>query len=341
MALLGLPKRHLASPRARKRARELGVVLPEIRGRGPEGRIIEKDVVEHSRFLSQRPTTKETNKQPLLTPLATKWLSYNHVSLESIEPFIQNVNKYRSSLEDIEEAFKKSSINLNIQNYKSILPLNPMRRTIAKTVSESAHTHTHVTLNMQVNMAQVKEYRKSVAKQLTYTDIFIKVVAKSLRKFPLLNATYTDDGIVIHPDVNVGIAVALDDGLVVPVVRNADCKSINEISEIRRDLIYKAKSNRLSVDDMSSGTFTISNLGMYDVDIFTPIINGKESAILGVGRIRDGVIVDHGAIRIVPLMNLSLSFDHRAMDGAPAAQFLKSIKDSLEETLLIYEECKK
>jgi len=168
--------------------------------------------------------------------------------------------------------------------------------------------------------------------RFSYNDILVKMAATALRSYPLLNSSITDDSFIIHDRVNIGVAVALEEGLIVPVVRDADRKGLKAITVETKGLIAKAKSNTLLPDEMSGATFTISNLGGYDIDGFTPVINLPEAAILGVGRIvRKPIVNENDEIVPASMMVLSLSFDHRVVDGATAAEFLKKLKGYLED----------
>jgi pyruvate dehydrogenase E2 component (dihydrolipoamide acetyltransferase) len=164
----------------------------------------------------------------------------------------------------------------------------------------------------------------------TYTDIFVKVVADLLGAHPLLNSTLEEDLIKVIEEINIGVAVAAETGLIVPVVKDADKKKVSEISAALRALVDKSKTGGLGMDDVMGGTFTITNLGRYDVDAFTPIINPPQAAILGVGRIVERPTVRDGKVVVGPTLVLSLTFDHRVMDGHVAATFLKALKQALE-----------
>jgi len=170
---------------------------------------------------------------------------------------------------------------------------------------------------------------------VSFNDILVKAVTKALRKYPELNSTLEEDQIKIFEDVHMGVAVSLEKGLIVPVIRNTDKKSIVEIALAARKLFEKARKDALSLHEVTGGTFTITNLGMYGVEISTPIINPPQSAILGVGKITEKPVVVDRQITIRSIMPLSLSFDHRVVDGALAAQFLQELKQILEKPLLM------
>ncbi len=168
---------------------------------------------------------------------------------------------------------------------------------------------------------------------VTFTDLLVKVVAAALREHPRLNASCNGGTITLNNEVHVGLAVATDDGLVVPVIHNADSLNVRAIAEQRQALVDRAQANRLRPEDIRGGTFTISNLGMYGVDVFNAIINAPQVAILAVGRIIERVIPVDGQPSVQPMMALTLSCDHRAVDGARGAQFLAMVADGIEEPL--------
>jgi pyruvate dehydrogenase E2 component (dihydrolipoamide acetyltransferase) len=261
-------ERVLASPAAKRLAKELLVDLTHVRGTGPEGRIVEDDVRLYSEQSSAKPKVSE------------------------------------------------------------IVPMAGIRKTTAERLAFSARTAPHSTIVMEVDMSDAARIHKET--QLSYTEMLVKAVATALREHKIMNATLEGERIIIFEDVNVGVAVAAGNGLVVPVVRNADKKSISEIASVFRELVEKARRGKLSMEDMMGGTFTITNLGMYGVDLFIPIINPPETAILGVGRVVEKPVAANGKVAVKPAMQLSLAYDHRIVDGAPAAKFLQTVKQILE-----------
>ncbi|MDR7316666.1 dihydrolipoamide acetyltransferase family protein [Brevibacillus nitrificans] len=279
-----------ATPVARRIARENDVDLCQLKGSGPNGRIQKVDV-EH--------------------PIAAR--------KGQSQPAVSQASETVAST-------SKSS------------KLEGMRKVIAQRMTQSAFTAPHVTLTTEADMTRVKEVRatllpsieKATGHRLSYTEIIIKAVAAALARHPKVNASLQDETIVYHNSIHVGLAVAVPDGLLVPVVKHADRKGLAELTTDTKRLAGLAREGRLLPDDMRGGTFTISNLGMYAIDAFTPIINQPESAILGVGRIHEKPVGVDGQIVLRPMMSLSLSFDHRVMDGAPAAAFLQDIKEFLE-----------
>jgi len=287
----GIEKKAKVSPLARKLAEEYKIDLTKIRGTGPDGQIVKEDVLR---------AVEEAKVVPAV-PVAP------------------------SPTELVETA--------------EVVTLTDMRKTIAERLSHSYREAVHVTMTMEVDMSEIRRLRQRLLPEikekakvsLSYTDMLVKAVAIAIKKNPIINSTLEADQIKILKPINIGVAVALEDGLIVPVIRNADKKSLIEIASCLRDLTEKAKQKSLSLDDVTGGTFTISNLGMFGVDTFSPIINPPQSAILGVGAIKDKPVVMDGQITIKPIMTLTLVFDHRILDGATAAVFLKTIKEILEK----------
>jgi pyruvate dehydrogenase E2 component (dihydrolipoamide acetyltransferase) len=180
------------------------------------------------------------------------------------------------------------------------------------------------------------EVEQNQGVKLTYTDILIKAAARAIADHPLANAALIGEEIRAYKEVNVGVAVAAPGGLIVPVVRNADDKSLVEVSAELKSLIERCRAGKLTGEDLSGGTFTLTNLGAYGIDTFDPIIVSPQSCILGVGRIAEKPVAAAGAVVVRSMMNLCLSFDHRVMDGAPAAEFLRRVKELLESPLLVF-----
>lgn len=215
--------------------------------------------------------------------------------------------------------------------------MRSMRRVIAERMHASLQQMAQLTLGMQVVMDEAVKLRAQLVEEWapegvrpSYTDLVIRAVARALGRHPLLNARVADAGIELLPDVHIGMAVALDDGLVVPVIRDAGRRSLMEIAAESTRLAAAARAGTLSLDEMSGGGFSVTPLGMYDVDFFTPIINPPNVAILGVGRIHDATAWDGDRPLRRQEMTLSLTIDHRAVDGAPAAAFLQTVRDLLQ-----------
>jgi pyruvate dehydrogenase E2 component (dihydrolipoamide acetyltransferase) len=210
-------------------------------------------------------------------------------------------------------------------------------RIMAERTTQSWTSVPHFYLTREVNAHRLMTWRERAQKRstakITYTDLLVRLVAAALREHPRINASWKEGTILNNPDINVGLAVAVEDGLVVPVIHRADELSIVELSQARTELVARAQAGRLKPDDISGGTFTISNLGMYGVDAFHAIVNPPQAAILAVGRIVDRVVPveDHPAVQ--PMMTMTLSCDHRAVDGARGAQFLQTLAEMIEEPL--------
>jgi pyruvate dehydrogenase E2 component (dihydrolipoamide acetyltransferase) len=211
-------------------------------------------------------------------------------------------------------------------------------RIMAERMTQSWTTAPHFYLVREVNASRLiawRERAKLKTPGLTYTDLLVKLVAAAIAQHPRVNVSWKDGTIVQHPDINIGLAVAIDDGLVVPVIHRADTLTLAEIAARRADLSARAQTGKLRPADIQAGTFTISNLGMYGVDAFNAIVNPPQAAILAVGRIADRVVAVNGQPAVHPMMVLTLSCDHRALDGARGAQFLSALTELLEEPLTL------
>ena len=224
-----------------------------------------------------------------------------------------------------------------------IIPMTTMRRAIARRLSQSFHDAPHFNLCTEVDMTEVERFLDLNAQKadsqaevkLSVNDIFIKAVAILLHAHPRLNSRLNGDQIEILRDINIGLAVALDDGLIVPAVEKADQKRLWQIARDRKDLVERARQGRLSLAEIERGTFTVSNLGMYDIVFFTSILNPPQSGILSIGQTMDRPVVRNGAVVIRPIVELSLAVDHRIVDGAVGAKFLQDLKNGLENPILL------
>ena len=218
-------------------------------------------------------------------------------------------------------------------------PVSQMRKIIAKRLGESKFSAPHFYLTMDINMDAMIVARKAINEdapvRISFNDLIVKASAAALRKHPEINASWLGDKITYHEDINIGVAVAIDEGLMVPVIRNTDLKSLTAIKTEIKLLAGKAKERKISPDEMSGNTFTISNLGMFDIDEFTAIINPPDACILAVGSIAKKPIVKNDEIVIGNMMKLTLSCDHRIVDGAKGAAFLQTLKGLLENPVKI------
>lgn len=246
----------------------------------------------------------------------------------------------RITREDVEKYLVQREMAKRIKKTETI---TPMRRTIAKRMTQSAQTAPHIWIQMEVDMNDVVALRKTLLQQMdpkvehrvSYTDILIKAVADAIKAHPLINSTLERDQIQIFEDINIGLAVQAKHGLIVPVIRQTGRKSITEIALARKQVLEKIKDETLPAEELSGGTFTITNLGPFGVDSFFPVINPPETGILAVGRITNKQVVVGDKIEIRPMMTLTLAVDHRVIDGAPAAQFLSDIKKNLENPYML------
>lgn len=218
------------------------------------------------------------------------------------------------------------------------IPIAGVRKVIFKNMHLSLATQAQLTLHTEASaeaMMRLRSRLNAAGAKVSYNAVIVKVIAQALRQHPLVNASSDGEVIKVWRQVHVGVAMDQGRGLIVPKVRYADTKSIREIAADLDRLIEAAQANRLSLDDLTLGTFTLTNLGAWDIDDFTPIVNHPESAILGVGRIVEKPVARDGQVVVEPRLSLSLSFDHRIIDGAPGAAFLKTIKDLIEEPALM------
>jgi pyruvate dehydrogenase E2 component (dihydrolipoamide acetyltransferase) len=273
-------------------------------------------------------------KTVAITPLAKKIAGMNGVETSNIAGTGAHGKIVR---DDILGAAAKTT--LSAPRGETLIPLKGMRKVIAERMVESLHTAAQTTHRISVDMTEagrVRDAYKKADKKLSYNDIVSYATCRALKDFPMMNAEMREDGIAVKDYVNLGIAVAVENGLIVPVIKDADLKNIEEISAATRVLADKAKNGTLGPDDYKGGTFTISNLGMFGLDSFVAIINRPESGIIAVGRIiKKPLVTDNDEIVIRPIMELTLTYDHRVIDGAPAAQFLAKVKAYLEQPYLL------
>lgn len=331
----------LASPAAKKLAKEKGVDLALIAGTGPKGRITLEDV---EAYLTA-PKADEPAAEVKTSPLAAKIAEELGVDVSKIQTDgrVMKADVLTAAgvctAAPVAEAAPAISAD---DNDEAPVKVNPLRRSIAANMANSWHTSPRVTYTFAVDVtamkalrAKLKDSLKEQGIKLTYNHILMKVVAKALMEFPDVNASFADNMLTRHKHVNMGLAVAKGDGLIVPNVKNADSKSLAEIAKETEALIEATRSGKIDMKDMTGGTFTISSLGPYGVRSFSPIINQPELAILGVCDIVDTPIVCNGEIVIRPMMNLCLTADHRVVDGVMASKFMKRVVELLENLYLL------
>jgi len=251
--------------------------------------------------------------------------------------------------EDIEKAIEAKEKAPPVQVYegkrvKATMPFRGMRKAIAEHMHRSLSVAAQLTFMGEIDMTEMLKLRnnllaqeKAIGVRITYTDLFVMVLARALRDNPIVNSSMIDNEIKIWEDINIGVAVALEEGLIVPVVKDADKKSLVEINKVVGELVEKAREGKLGVDDVSEGTFTLTNLGAFSAawGVATPIINQPESAILGTGATTERVMVRDGQIVIRPIMTYSFTFDHRVIDGAPAERFMTRVRQLVENPDLL------
>jgi pyruvate dehydrogenase E2 component (dihydrolipoamide acetyltransferase) len=291
--------RRAVSPVARKLAAELGVELARVTGTGPGGRITREDV-ERAAGAAH--------------------------STAGAAPRAAGAGAPAPAARAPSGAAAPAAAGGGLPPARSI-PMRGMRKTIAERMSQSLREAAQLTVTSEADVTAAVELRERLVRQFdfTYGDLLLQAVARALLRHPRMNARLTGDAIAVMSQVNVGMAVALEDGLIVPVVMEADKRPLREIAAMTRDLGERARAGKLRLEEVSGGTFTITNLGTFGVDAFTPIINTGETGILGVGRIVEKPVVHRGEIARRSMMTLSLTFDHRLIDGAPAAQFLQTV----------------
>ena len=286
------------SPLARKLAEESGIDISKVTGTGPEGRIVKEDIL---RAVEEAKTTKPTAKP----------------ATEAILP-----------------------------SKTTLVPLTGMRRTIAQRMSQSFQTAPHCWVHTRVDATRLEEAREqllpTIEKQtgirLTYTDLLVKILALALEDYPILNSRWTDNGIELMGDINIGVATNVPDGLVVPVIHQANKKSLAEITRSREDIVSRAREGKLGLDEMTNGTITLTNVGVTTAGIVGvyQILNPPEAAILGLGPIAEEPMVVDKQVVARPCINFTLAFDHRILDGFTAAQFMGRIKELVEQPLLLF-----
>lgn len=310
-----------ASPLAKKTARDKGFDLSRIEGTGPDGRIVEKDVLAFS-----------PSKSVKASSMAGRMAERLGVSMDSIR------KEGRVMKEDVVRFYKNNNIEELAAPYEERVDMSPMRQVISERMAHSWTTAPAVTYEISVDITKLKAMKDELKPfvKITYTDLIVKILSKVLLKHKALNCTIDGDEIIYRNYVNMGVAVAVDNGLLVPVVKYANIKSLGDVSKEIKELAEKSRTNQLDADALSGGTFTVTNLGMYGIEAFSPIINQPESAILGIcGITNTPVVNDAMEIEIKPLMKLCLTADHRVVDGAVAAEFIRDLKQALEHPAML------
>jgi pyruvate dehydrogenase E2 component (dihydrolipoamide acetyltransferase) len=321
------------TPLARRVASENGVDLREVQGTGPRGRITDGDVRRAIEARSAAPSSGRVAAVQV-EPRARRLAQEHGIDLSRVRGSGPNGRIVEA---DVRGAVELTAASATAPGEPIIL-LAGKHGVIARRMVESLHAMAQLTLNTEANVTALVSLRESLKNEfdLTYTDLLVKAVALALRKHPRLNASVIGQKIHLHADIHIGVAVALDDGLIVPVVRAANRKALKEIAQENRVLAERARSGKLTPNEVSGGTFTLTNLGNLGIDSFTPIINPPQAAILGIGRIVERIARRGADLVWQQVMTLSLTFDHRVIDGAPAAAFLQTVCEFLAspETLI-------
>ncbi|WP_044085621.1 pyruvate dehydrogenase complex dihydrolipoamide acetyltransferase [Lewinella cohaerens] len=301
-----------ASPLARSMAKEANIDLGNVTGSGDQGRIVKRDI---EAAIEQQSSAPAPSPAPAVAAPSPAAAPAKEEAAPAVTPF----------------AYTGGG-----DNFETV-PLSQMRKVIARRLGESKFTAPHFYLTVEINMDKAISLRKRINEvaptKVSFNDLVIKASAAALRLHPAVNSAWMDDHIRINKDINIGVAVAVEDGLLVPVVRYADIKTLSQINTEVKTLAGKAKTRKLQPDEMQGNTFTISNLGMFGIEEFTAIINPPDAAILAVGGIIEKPIVKNGEIAVGSQMKVTLSCDHRVIDGATAAQFLNTFKDILEDPI--------
>ena len=338
-----------ATPAARAYARKKGIDLSKVKGSGPKGRIHKDDVLDY-----------KLNSKVKISPLAERIAKIEGINTESIVGTGPNGKIMKADIMAVlhgapkVEAAPKAEVaakapkapkapNENQWGVVETVPMSPMRKVISKRMSESYFSAPTFVVNVEVDMTELLALRKKVVdaiieetgKKATVTDFISLAVIKSLMKHPYVNASLSSDEkeMYLHHYVNLSIAVGMDSGLVVPVIKGADKMSLKELVVASKEITTKALNGKLKPDEMADSTFTISNLGMYGVKSFVPIINQPNTAILGVSATVPKPVVYNGEVTVRPIMTLTLTADHRVVDGLEGAKFMKTLKEAIENPL--------
>jgi pyruvate dehydrogenase E2 component (dihydrolipoamide acetyltransferase) len=324
-----------APPAARRLAKERGVELALIQGSGPGGTILLRDV--------QSFAAKGASVGPkvLATPTARKLAEREGIPISAVTGTGISGRVMKVDVMEAKGAPRpKPSEMKPVSKYKlgQVIPMNSIRKVIAKRMSQSKFSAPHIYFFNDVEMEKlvrlreevVADFEKNEGIRISMNDLIIKAVALSLQEYPLLNAMVSGDEIRIFPEINVGLAVAMEDGLIVPAIPRANELGLGEIARVRADLVERARQGKLTMDEMERGTFTVSSLAQFDITFFTAILNPPQSGILTLGKMEERPVVRDGQVVVRKMMRQGLSVDHRIVDGAVAAQFLQSLKQKLE-----------
>ncbi len=328
------------SGRARKLAKKMGVDPVAIEGSGPGGRIVEKDIMAAAE--------SDTDTSVKISPVARKMAEEHHIDIQKLKG---SGPGGRIVKEDVQQAIDGATGKgapagkpgkTGPKEVREVVPIRGVRQVIFERMHQSLQQSAQLTITSEVDAMELVRFRTFLGEgpederfKVSYNAILLKMLAKTLKAQPRMNASVVENEIWEWESVNLGVAVDIEEGLLVPVIRDANLKSVVAIQNELNDLATRAKSKKLVPDDLQGGTFTLTNLGFLDVDAFTPIVNPPESGILGVGRIVEKPVVEKGEITIRKRMVLSLTFDHRIIDGADGGRFLKKLKTYIENPYIL------
>lgn len=328
-----------AMPAARSLAREKGLDLAAITGSGPDGCILKKDVEAYQ----AAPAAAAVAGGPArVTSLARKLAQQKGVDLNVVQGSGPRGRVTKADV--LRAAAAPAPAGGGIAGQK--VAATSMRKTIARRLSASAFTAPHIYFFSDVKMDSLLALYKDIKQEIlerhgvkiSVNDLLIKAVALTLEEFPHVNASFDGENIEVWEEINVGLAVALDEGLIVPAISSANMASLWDIASERADLVDRARDRKLQAEEIQRGTFTISSLAQYEISHFTAIINPPQSAILSVGKTDEKVVAENGQVVVRKVATMGLSVDHRIIDGAVAAQFLTSLKKKLERPALMFME---
>jgi pyruvate dehydrogenase E2 component (dihydrolipoamide acetyltransferase) len=334
-----------AVPAARWKAREKKIDLAEISGTGPEGVIVVRDVKNFQPILS-RPQPPPKAEKALVSPLARRLADSCRLPLDGLSG---TGSHGKISLADVIHAVGAAKRALSLPEkgqaeFGETLPMSRVKKVTARRIVQSAFTAPHIYFFTDVHLDPLfhlrdellPEFEKQHRLRISFNDFFIKATALTIREFPLLNAKVQGEEIVILPEINIGVAVAMEEGLMVPALPRADQLNLGEIARMRDDLITRARSGKLKMEEIERGTFTISSLAQFDILFFTAILNPPQSGILSIGKTTERLILKEGGVVAQKTARFGLAVDHRIIDGAMAAAFLQTLKKKLEHPFLTF-----
>ena len=317
-------------PAARRLAAENNIDLAQVTGSGPQGRILIVDVEQAIQRAAAGPAGGGSNGAGVqVVPAARRLAGQQGVDLGRVNG---SGPGGRILLADVESAVRDDGQAPG----SNMVPIQGIRKTIATRMLQSVQSMAQVTVTTEINVSEAMVLRRGLSRNqesgsLSPLHLVIKAVARALKEFPYMNAVQKEDQVQLMDQVNIGVAVALEEGLITPVIREADTKTLAQLAAESRELAAKTREGTARPDDVTGGTFTITNLGGFGIDAFTPIINPPQLGILGVGRVVEKPVIADGQIAKGSMMYLSLTFDHRIVDGAPAAEFLQAVSKYLED----------